>query len=61
MPRPLKVDRPKRIEVQIPESIHRRLHDELYSELEGKVPHGAVTELFTALVTSWLKQRGHLL
>lgn len=58
MPRPFKVDRPKRLEVQLPESIYSKLQTELYSEIEGRVPHGAATELVTGLVSNWLKSRG---
>lgn len=58
MPRPLKIDRPKRVEVQIPESIFAKTQVELYSELEGKVPFGAVSGLVTELLREWLKSRG---
>ena len=58
MPRPLKVDRPRQCQVYLPESIHSKVQTELYSELEGRVPHGAFTGLITELVTAWLKSRG---
>jgi hypothetical protein len=58
MPRPRKIDRPQRFEVQLPQSIYAKLNVELYSEVEGRVPHGAFSELTTALVVDWLKSRG---
>lgn len=61
MPRPRKTDRPKRLEVQLPESVYSKLHLELYSDLEGRVPHGSTSELFTALAAEWLKSRGVVL
>ena len=57
MPRPRKLDRPRRLEFNIPESIYSKLQTELYSEIEGRVPHGAVSELLTNLVVDWLKTR----
>ena len=58
MPRPKKVDRTQRIEVQIPASILTKVKLELYSELEGRVPFGSMSELTTELMTDWLKARG---
>lgn len=58
MPRPKKVDRTQRIEVQIPASILTKVKLELYSELEGRVPFGSMSELLTELMTDWLKARG---
>jgi hypothetical protein len=58
MPRPLKIDRPRRLEFNIPASIYAKMQDQLYSEVECKVPHGATSALITELVTDWLKSRG---
>lgn len=58
MPRPRKIDRPQRHEIQLPASISAKMQMELYSTLEGKVPHGAISNLMTELVTNWLKSRG---
>ena len=58
MPRPKKVDRTQRIEVQIPASILTKVKLELYSELEGRVPFGSMSELLTELMTDWLKALG---
>ena len=58
MPRPSKVDRPVGVKVWLPQSIHDKLKRELYSEIEGRVPYGAQSELVELLVTDWLKARG---
>lgn len=58
MPRPRKIDRPVRVEVKLPESLHAKLQLELFSELEGCVPLGRMSELFTDLATEWLQKRG---
>lgn len=58
MPRVKKIDRPVLLRAYLPESIHTKLQIELFSEIEGKVPHGAQTELITGLVTNWLRDRG---
>ena len=49
MPRPRKTDRPTRLVIYIPESIAAELNLLLFSEAEGKVPHGAMSEFFTRL------------
>lgn len=58
MPRPRLTDRPKQFNVQLPESLYAKLRVELYSELEGRVPHGALSELVQSLVRNWLIERG---
>lgn len=58
MPRPRKLDRPHRLEIQLPESLWAKLNVELYSEVEGRVPHGALSELAVGLISDWLKSRG---
>lgn len=58
MPRMKKIDRPRRLEVSIPESILSRIQIELFSELEGKVPFGALSELVAAQLAEWLRDRG---
>jgi hypothetical protein len=58
MPRPLKVDRPVALKVWLPTSINDKVKRELYSEVEGKVPFGAQSELVEILLTEWLKGRG---
>lgn len=59
MPRPAKIDRPRRVEAQVPESILARVDLELFSDLEGRVPHGKRSELITMLLKQWLvSERG---
>lgn len=58
MPKPKKVDRPVNKKIAIPESITLLVDLELYSELEGRVPHGAWGELVTRLLGSWLVRQG---
>lgn len=58
MPRPKLVDRPKSIEIHIPQSLHEKLMRELYSDIEQRVPFGAVSALYVELTTQWLEKRG---
>lgn len=58
MPRPRLTDRPKQFNVQLPESLYGKVRVELYSELEGRVPHGALSELVQTLIRGWLTDRG---
>ncbi len=58
MSRRKKIDRPRRLEIQLPDSIYEKVKAELYSELESRVPYGAVSELSTQLLTDWLRGRG---
>ena len=57
MPRIKKIDRPVLVRAYVPESLYLRLHAELYSELENRIPHGAISELFTEMVRKWLEAR----
>lgn len=57
MPQIFKIDRPVRLEVRLPTSLKARLDLELYSELEGGVPHGKMSALFAELVEKWLEER----
>ncbi len=59
MTRQRKIDRPKRVEIYLPGSILEKARQELYSELEGRVPFGAMSALGTELFIEWLKSRGH--
>lgn len=58
MPRRKKIDRGMPFKVYLPHSIESALREELYSEIEGKVPFGALTNLTTELFTEWLRSRG---
>jgi len=56
--RKARIDRPTRIEIWLPESLDAKLRLELFSELEGRVPHGKLSELGVELFTRWLQERG---
>ena len=58
MARPKKAEPSHRLEVLIPSSIYAKLRMELYSELEGRIPHGDLSNLVSALVADWLRARG---
>ena len=50
MPKPKQVDRPIEKTLSLPTSVVTRVELELYSSLEGKVPHGAWSKLVTQLL-----------
>ena len=50
MPRPKKVDRPIEKSINIPESLVAQVELHLFSELEGRVPFGAWSELMKKLL-----------
>jgi hypothetical protein len=58
MGRRRKIDRPRPLEIQLPESIRSKVDAELYSELEGRIPFGAYSRLSEQLFTEWLEKRG---
>jgi len=58
MPRPRKINRPKALEIQLPEQVHGLVMAQLYSEVEGRVPFGAISALGEVLFTEWLRERG---
>lgn len=57
MPRPRLADRPIRLEIKIPESLHARIQLALYSPAEQRVPHGAWSALIKTLLTKAFNQR----
>lgn len=57
MPRPKKTDRPIEKSVNLPESIVAQVEIHLFSELEGKVPFGAWSELMKGLLKEWLEKK----
>lgn len=61
MPRQRMIDRPKSIEVYLPGSVKDKVEQELYSEVEGRVPFGALSRLGVELFTNWLRERGKIL
>ena len=57
MPKPARIDRPVMKNLSLPSSIVVPVEFELYSELEGRVPHGAWAGLMTQLLQDWLAKR----
>lgn len=58
MPKPANLDRPTKLGVAIPESLRTRMDLLLFSEVEGRVPHGAYSEYICRLIREDLdKQR----
>lgn len=49
MSRPLKADRPVRLEISLPESIHSKLAIILFSSAEARIPQGAWSSFFETL------------
>lgn len=49
MARPRKADRPVRLEISLPESLHSKLSIILFSSAEGRVPQGAWSSFFETL------------
>lgn len=56
MGRRLKVDRPQQIVIYLPTSVREAVNAALYSEIEGRVPFGAMTKLSEQLFRKWLKE-----
>lgn len=54
MPRPRKTIRPVLVHLHIPQDVMSRVYGRLFSELEGRLPHGAQAQLFTKAVTELL-------
>lgn len=54
MPRPKRTDRPVEKHLPIPTSLVAEVELRLYSELEGKVPHGAWARLVERLLQEWV-------
>lgn len=56
MPRPRRAMRPKHVNISLPEDVYARMILQLYSPLEGKVPHGAISDYLTELVRKDLER-----
>lgn len=56
MARPPKLDRPVEKTLSIPASVHTRIELELFSELEGRVPHGKWSALVTELLREYVRK-----
>ncbi len=49
MPRPARPIRSRRVDLYLPEDLYLRLQTILWSEVEGRVPHGDWSAFFTNL------------
>lgn len=56
-----KIDRPRQLNIKLPDSLYTKLRAELYSEIEERVPFGALSNLGVQLFTEWLESRGVVL
>lgn len=56
MARTPKTDRPVRREISLPESLDARIQLLLYSPVERRIPHGAVSAFFTELAREALSR-----
>ena len=60
MARPKKVQRPVEISISIPEDLNVRMRLELFSEVENRVPHGAISRLVETLLREHFNKIGVL-
>lgn len=60
MPRPKPTNPKERFEVQIRPDLAAKLKLHLFSELEGRVPYGAVSSLFEQLLADYLGETGEM-
>lgn len=59
MPRIRHIDRPYKLHLTIPTSVMTKVQLELHSEVECRVPYGAMGQLVTRLLSEWLEsERG---
>lgn len=54
MPKPKRIDRPVLKNISLPQSVVVPVELELFSELEGRVPHGAWSRLVESLLRDYL-------
>ena len=54
MPKPKSIDPGISKNISIPASLVAQVDDLLFSDAEGRVPHGAYSRLFTMLLRKWL-------
>lgn len=58
MARPSKTDRPQEKNISLPSSLVAKVDLELFSSLEGRVPHGAWARYIIGLIEADLTARG---
>ena len=57
MGRPARVEALWEVHCKLPVSLRNRIELELFSPLQGRVPHGAFTKLVEHLLRRWLLER----
>lgn len=57
MGRPRKTERTVRVTAHISEALYAQVQLELFSELEERIPFGALSEFFSSLVQDYFEQR----
>jgi len=58
MVKPLHTDRPKKVTVSLPESLHQQVHLLLLDPLHARTRYGTLSGLMTTLLRDWIdKQR----
>lgn len=50
------LDPPIKVTLNLRTSVLEKVKQELYSELEDRVPHGAISKLFDRLACDWLRE-----
>lgn len=55
MAKPPRVDRPVSKNLSLPTSVIAQVELKLFSEVEGRVPHGMLSTLVTELLKQWLQ------
>lgn len=56
MPRPRKVIRPVERSISLPEDLNARIELHLFSDVEGRVPHGAFSRFMEGLARQYFAQ-----
>lgn len=56
MPRPRKIQRPVAMRIYLPEDLYARVNLMHYSEAQGRVPYGAISEWFEKLARQELEK-----
>lgn len=55
--RPPNIIRPIRLEIQVPEDLWLMMHLDLFSQVEGRVPHGAYSRFINGLLKEFFDRR----
>lgn len=57
MPRPKNLNPPVATEIHLPQALDARLRLTLYSEVEGRIPRGAISDFMTTLLQAYFDKR----